>query len=77
MNLPKIKKSIESYALNEDGKISKQALIAMGAFLGGAALAGILNTKDSVAHSNFHTNSVSIQILSGTAAGQHTHHGSY
>lgn len=74
MDLPKIKKSIKSYLKNEDGKISKQALIAMGAFLGTSAIAGI---KDAVSHGNSHTNNVYLQIVDQQAMGNHTHHASY
>ena len=77
MKLPKIKKSIKSYAMNEDGKISKQALITMGAFLGAAALTGIVNSKDAVSHGNYHTNHVTLNIIDNQANGQHTHHASY
>ena len=77
MKLPKIKKSIESYALNEDGKISKQSLLSMGALLGSAALAGILNSKDSSAHVKSHVNNITLHVLDNTATGQDTHHASY
>jgi hypothetical protein len=73
MKLPKIKKSIEDYAKNEDGKISKQAIIAMGAFLGSAAIKSHLTS----AHGNNHSNELSLQIINNRATGRHTHHASY
>ena len=42
MWLPKIKKRISNFILNEEGKISKQSLISLGAFLGGSAVGSIL-----------------------------------
>jgi len=42
MAIPKIKKRISSFIFNEEGKISKQSLISLGAFLGGSALGSIL-----------------------------------
>jgi hypothetical protein len=77
MKLPKIKKSIKDYASSEDGKISKQSIIAMGAFIGSAAISGILNSRSSVGHGNTHTNNISLQVLNDRANGQHTHHASY
>ncbi|MFH1641597.1 MAG: hypothetical protein ABIC04_01725 [Nanoarchaeota archaeon] len=47
IKIPKIKKKISNYLLSEEGKISKQALLTMGAFLGGAALGGILSSQES------------------------------
>ncbi len=39
MVIPTVTETISSYIMSEEGKISKQALITLGAFLGGAALA--------------------------------------
>jgi hypothetical protein len=76
--IPKLSKKVKSYALNEDGKISKQALISMGAFLGTSALAGVLKSKNAASHGNFHRNSLSVKIsVDDIASGQHTHHASY
>jgi len=38
MQLPKLKKRISDFVLSEEGKISKHSLVAMGAFLGSAAM---------------------------------------
>ncbi len=42
---PKIKETVASYIMSEEGKIAKQSLITMGAFLGGAALASFLQAE--------------------------------
>ncbi len=42
MQLPKIKKRISDFLLNEEGRISKQSLVSMGAFLSGAALGSLM-----------------------------------
>jgi hypothetical protein len=73
LSIPKIKKSIGSYIKSEDGKISKQALISMGAIIGTAALA----SKDSVAHGNDHSNNIQLSIVDESVHGLHTHHASY
>ncbi len=75
--LPKIKKSIKGYALNEDGKISKQSLITMGALIGSGALTGVLKANDAVAHGNSHANQISLQVVNLKAIGRHVHHASY
>jgi len=46
MDLPKIKKRISNFILKEEGRISKQSLISMGAFLGGAVIGVINSGKD-------------------------------
>jgi len=52
VKIPKIKKKISDYLLSEEGKISKQALLTMGAILGGASIAATLLAKgaDAVAY---------------------------
>lgn len=75
MKIPKVKKSIKTYINNEDGKISKQALIAMGAMVGASALSGL--AKDAVAHGNSHSNNINLKIVDNVVHGQHTHHASY
>jgi len=43
---PKVKETVASYIMSEEGKITKQSLITMGAFMGGAALAAFLEAED-------------------------------
>ena len=41
MHLPQIKKRISGFLLNEEGRISKETLVTMGAFVAGAGLLGV------------------------------------
>ncbi len=79
--LPKLKKKLSAYILGEDGKIPKQALLAMGAFLGSGVLSSLLmsqgaNAQTSVVHS---TNTLTVYYDSGNgyATATHTHHASH
>jgi len=47
--LPKIKKKISSFLLSEEGKISKQSLLSLGAFVSAAVIGGVLATKEAAA----------------------------
>lgn len=49
MKIPKVKKKVSAFIRSEEGRISKQSLMAVGAFLGGAALAGVLAAKEVAA----------------------------
>ncbi|MEM4267310.1 MAG: hypothetical protein QXK37_00600 [Candidatus Woesearchaeota archaeon] len=83
ISLPKIKKNVEAFLLEEDGKISKQAVVTIGSVLSGAALVS-LSAKDTRAgccpakgtdtsHSQCwdHSNSLS---GSGAPIAGHKHH---
>lgn len=73
---PKIKKRVSSFLVGEDGKISKQALVSLGAFLGGGVLAGILMSKEASAHTQ-HDNSLTLGYSQTTATATHGHHVSH
>ena len=76
VKIPQVKKRIATYIRSEEGKISKQSLISVGAFMGGAAIASILAAKEAAAgHHNFwtHDNDVSIVGISKGAQGTHDH----
>lgn len=47
MDLPKVKKRISNFIFKEEGRISKQSLVSMGAFLGGGVV-GLLNSTKGV-----------------------------
>lgn len=64
--LPKAKKSIKNYIMGEDGKISKQSMLTLGAFFGASAFASIVSTKN-----------VQAQHVSHGAHCSHSSHGSH
>ena len=71
MLIPKIKKKITSFLLEEEGKISKHSLLSLGSFISAAVIGGILATKEAAA---VHTNTLDVGYSGGTATGTHTHH---
>ena len=78
--VPEIKKKVSSYLLNEDGKISKQSLVAIGSLVTGAAIS--LMSRDAAAHSNYvshDANSLSVRYAptDATVTGNHGHHSSH
>ena len=76
--IPAVKKKIASYILGEDGKISKQALIKVGAILGTAALSSILISNNVVAGHTSHTlNALTLHYDEGAASAVHSHHASH
>ena len=76
-DLPKIKKKISTYVKNEDGKIAKQSIIALGAFLGSALASTILTAPDVKAYSYYtHANALDIKY-DGVATGTHSNHASH
>ena len=72
--IPKVKKKLSSFLLSEEGKISKQSLLSLGAFMSAAVIGGILATKEAAAT---HTNSLDVAYSDGTATGTHAHHSSH
>ncbi|MBT5492359.1 hypothetical protein HOK00_09080, partial [bacterium] len=48
--LPKIKKKISSFIMEEEGKISKQSIFALGTMIGSAAIASVLSSKKAEAN---------------------------
>lgn len=69
--LPEIKKRITSFLVGEEGRISKQALLAGGAFLGTGVLTAVLSVQDVSA---VHTNELGLSYGGGQAVASHTHH---
>jgi len=47
--MPKLKKKISSYLLEEDGRITKQSLLSLGAIVTGAAIGAALQSKEAKA----------------------------
>jgi hypothetical protein len=46
MDMPQVRKRISNFLSGEEGKISKQSLITMGAFLSGAAIGSMVAMHD-------------------------------
>ena len=69
--IPKIKKKVTSFLLSEEGKISKQSMLAMGSFLTSVAVGSILASKDAAAD---HNHSLSASWDGPRMVGTH-HHG--
>ena len=71
--LPAIRKTVSSFLLEEEGKISKQSLLKLGAVVGGiSAMTGIANAAHSqnVAHSQ----AVSMSYSTPTITATHSHY---
>lgn len=74
--LPKIKKTISSFISDEEGKISKQSLLSLGAILGSAAALDLLAEEAGAWHSSSnpaHSNSISLDYSAGTITATHSH----
>jgi hypothetical protein len=79
---PEIKKKISSYLTLEDGKITKESIMTIGAFVTSAAASAALLAKTaSAGHTNkpLHGNTVEVRYNqeSEAAIGKHSHHGSH
>ena len=73
LNLPSIRKTVSSFLLEEEGKISKQSLLKVGAAIGSiSAMAGIA----SAAHSQniAHSQAVSLGYSANTITATHSHY---
>jgi len=77
VKIPKIKRKLSAYIMGEEGRISKQALLAMGAFLGSGVLASILLSDDVQAQVTHTENTLSVSYDAGWATATHGHHASY
>ena len=86
LSLPKITKTFSSFLLEEEGKISKQSLLKLGAAVGGIyAVSGIANALhgQNVAHSQAIQGNFSANTITAThshydpAHSSHTSHGSH
>ncbi|MFH1849272.1 MAG: hypothetical protein ABH879_03735 [archaeon] len=66
--LPRIKKKLAAYVKSEKGKISKQSMVTVGAFIGTAAVAAALASKSVKA------GVVTVAKSGNTAVGSHTHY---
>ncbi len=73
--LPKIKKKISSYINSETGRITKQSIITIGAFIGTAALATLATTKTAKAGLTAELNPTEGEKINVT--GKHVSHASH
>lgn len=73
--LPKIKKKISSYINSETGRITKQSIITIGAFIGTAALATLTTTKTAKAGLTAELNPTEGEKINVT--GKHVSHASH
>jgi hypothetical protein len=62
---PRLKKKISDFLSEEDGKITKQALVSLGAFLSTGAL-GTALFSNSVSADLVHTNALGLSYSAGT-----------
>src|SRR3989338_10366407 len=73
---PKIKKKITSFLTSEEGKLSKESLIATGTFLAASAVGALLSAKDAAADcgpAGTHTNCLSTGLSGSTITATHGH----
>ncbi|MFH0977844.1 MAG: hypothetical protein V1837_00945 [Candidatus Woesearchaeota archaeon] len=75
MVFPRAKRNISSFLLSEEGKISKQSLIAVGSVLSAFAVASALAASQAAAHSNActHTNGLSFSFSNSGLKAMHNH----
>jgi hypothetical protein len=69
---PELKKTISSYISEENGRITKQTVLTLGAILAGAALSSAMVARDAGAqtlHQHSH--------MSARPHSSHSSHGSY
>ena len=74
--IPKLKKKISAFLVNEEGKISKESLLKAGTMLSAVALGSALAVNNANAEI-IHSNSLSVSYSTLTAAGTHGHHASH
>lgn len=57
--IPQIKKTISSFLLSEEGKITKQSILSMGLFLGSVAITTALTSDDAAGWHGSHSSHTS------------------
>jgi len=72
--LPKLKKSLTSFLLSEEGRIPKQSLLSIGSFMSAAVIGGVLASKQAAAA---HVNNIHFTVSSGEITAEHGHHQSH
>jgi hypothetical protein len=72
--LPKIKKELAAFLVGEEGRISKQYVLTIGAFL---AMSALLAQNVKPAHTGSVSGTWTGSTSGGTLTGSHTHHGNH
>ena len=81
--IPKLKKKINAFLVEEEGKISKQSLLKTGILLTTAAVGtAVAAKKVSALHTSggtqvFHDNGMAIRSTGHSVSANHGHHGSH
>lgn len=73
LSLPAIRKTVTSFLLEEEGKISKESVLKLGVVVGGVSvMAGVANATHSqnIAHSQ----AISVSYSSPTITATHSHY---
>jgi hypothetical protein len=74
---PRLRKKISAFIMGEDGRISKQNLMALGALLGTATLATVLLSGKAAAYTSStctnHTNTISVSVGADGVSATHSH----
>jgi hypothetical protein len=73
---PKFKKKISDFVSQEEGKITKQSALALGAFVFGAVVSSIKNVEAHHSHGNSY-NSWAWNSGNGDFSVKHAHHSSH
>lgn len=73
---PTFKKKVVDFLSQEDGKITKQSAIALGAFIFGGTLASLKDVSAAFTHGN-QLNGSSFTSATGVISVTHVHHGSH
>ncbi len=76
--LPKVRKTVSAFLTDEDGKISKQATLALGGVMGAAVLAGVLAATSDASYT--HSNSIAADYdvtHTDAVTGIHSSHASH
>ena len=74
-SIPTLKKDIAYYINSEEGRITKESLINIGKYLGGAALAAAIQAS-LVSGAIVHDNNLTMKYGQQKVIGSHAHHAS-
>ena len=75
-SFPSFKKKVSDFLSQEDGRITKQSAVAMGAFVFGSILSAVKDVEATLSHTN-DMNSPSYNSITGEISVTHDHHASH